>query len=199
MALLLIATSGDAIAAAPPPTLGFEEGMSAEEIGQTIAAIEAHPDQADPFQWAIVAAREFERGNRLRATFWFYMFQIRSRPWARADGAGSGAAALRASLNATLGPTVNAWIAADPAIWQDVATRAIAFEARLPLHPDRPEGMDEAAWRRLVAEQRAAYAAEARSAFADLEPAEVARARRENGLPSGSLTDQGRPLDESWR
>jgi len=160
---------------------------------------ETHPERYPPDDWAVLSSFQVSQGDMLRAAFWFYMYQIRSRPWARADTGGGGAAALRASFNATLGADINEWIGADPELWRSVVERAIAYEAKLPLYAGRPPGTDEATWLKTVERERRAYADEAKAAFTKMDPAEVARTRKENSHFVGALSDKGRPLDDSWR
>ena len=71
--------------------------------------------------------------DRLQAAFWYYVFQIRSRPWAEADRQrtrGSGAAALRASISETLGRPINEWLGSDPAAWKETGMAAIEAVAQ---------------------------------------------------------------------
>ena len=188
--LALIMTSGSAALA---------QQVDATDITARIRDTETHPEHYPPEDWAVLSSYQQSEGDLLRAAFWFYMYQMRSRPWARADDGGSGAAALRASFDATLGLDINEWISADLMLWRSVVDRAIAFEARLPLYAERPSGMDSDAWQALVERERRAYADEARAAFAGMDPAKIARARREKGLPVGPLSNQGRPLADVWR
>jgi hypothetical protein len=164
-----------------------------------VAEVVARPDATEPFGYAAVVQQLWQDGSRLQAAFWFYLFQARTRPWADADTRGDGAAALRAALNDQLGTTINAWLGADLAQWQEVARRAIAFEARLPLHPARPDGIAPDAWIAVVAKAREGYRRGYEQSLAKADPAEIAATRRTNGLPVGPLTDAGPPLPDAWR
>ncbi len=167
----------------------------------TPESILAHPDSVEPFAYAQLITWLWGQGRREQATFWFYVMQNRTRPWAQADhdGEGNGAAALRASLDDQLGATINGWVASDPAAWKQIVDRALSFEAHLPLNKARPETMTEAAWLALVAKERAEYTAGAHAAFSGLDPATVAEQRRKAGLYNGPLQNPGPPLPEDWR
>ncbi|MCQ8278393.1 hypothetical protein NFI95_08000 [Acetobacteraceae bacterium KSS8] len=179
------------------------EPAAADETANaaTPEAILAHPDSVEPFAYAQLITWLWGQGRREQATFWFYVMQARTRPWAQADhdGEGDGAAALRASLNDQLGQVINGWVASDPAAWKRIVERALSYEAHLPLNPARPDGMTEPAWLALVAKERAEYASGAHTLFAGLDPAAVAAQRRKAGLYNGPLQSPGPALPEDWR
>ena len=158
-----------------------------------------HPEAVSPFDYATAVQWLWDHGRRRQAAFWFYVFQARTRPWALADSGGDGAAALRSALNDELGTVINGWVAGDLNEWRAIAERAVAYERRLPLQPERPPGLDATAWARLVERSRAEYAAQMRSAFDGLTPATFAANRRAAGLPVGPLADAGPPLPDGWR
>ncbi len=159
----------------------------------------AHPEAVNPFTYAIAVKWLWEQNRRRQAAFWFYVFQARTRPWSQADTRGDGAGALRGALNQELGPVINGWVASDLAAWRDIAERAIAYELRLPLSPERPDGVGSAAWQQLVEKSRAEYAAQMHDALGGLTAEALAAKRREAGLPVGPLDQPGPPLPDAWR
>jgi len=159
-----------------------------------------HPGAVQPFDYPYVVKTLWAEGNRSQAAFWFYVFQSRSLAWAKADKAGNGPAALRASLNEVLGQTINRWVGSDPAAWRDIAARAISYEKKIPVYPGKPDGTSEAEWLKLVAESRAEYEAGFSKFSATLADEKAYSAQRAaHGLSVGPLQDPGRPLPDSWR
>lgn len=180
-------------AAAPMAVQAAEPAISrpaASEAPATVASTQS------PFEIAAVANDQWSRGDRLQAAFWFHVFQIRTLPWAEAD---PSTQARRASINQSLGQTVNEWLASDVEGWLELAERAIAYEAALPLADIRPDALNEADWRAQIERSRAQYAADLRAVFASFEPGELDSIRRERGLPVGPLFEPGAPLDPTWR
>ena len=158
------------------------------------------PDSVQPFDYAYLIKTLWAEGNRSQATFWFYVFQSRSLAWAKADKAGNGPAALRASLNESLGQTINQWVGSDPVAWRDIAMRAISYEKKMPVYPGKPDGMSQAEWRKLVSDSRAEYETGFNKFSAILADEKAYAAQRTaHGLNVGPLKDPGRPLPESWR
>lgn len=164
-----------------------------------LAEVLARPETVNPFAYALVATLLLRDGRQLQAAFWFYLMQIRTRPWADADKGGDGAAALRASFNQVLGEPINGWLGADLAQWQEVARRAMSYETRLPLFAGRPDGLSAADWQARVAAARADYRKGYDQTLAVADAAAIAKSRRENGLPVGALADPGPPLPDDWR
>jgi hypothetical protein len=159
-----------------------------------------HPDTVQPFNYAYMIKALWAEGNRSQAAFWFYVFQSRSLAWAKADKAGNGPAALRASLNEVLGQRTNQWAGSDPIAWRDIAARAISYEKKMPVYPGKPNGISEADWQKLVTDSRAEYEAgfkEFSAILADEKAYAAQRAAR--GLYVGPLKDPGRPLPDSWK
>lgn len=151
----------------------------------------------NPFDWIEAIATLWGRGDRLQAAFWYYVFQIRSRPWAEADRQrtrGSGASALRASISETLGRPINEWLGSDPAAWKETGTAAIAFEKRLSFHAGRPDGVDETAWAAMNQRAREEYEEGFEELWAQYSFAQLEDIRRGNGLYVGPLRNPGRPL-----
>lgn len=155
------------------------------------------PEVRHPFDWIEPIALLWRRGDRLQSAFWFYVFQIRSRPWAEADRertGGSGAAALRASVNEVLGRPINEWLGSDPAAWKDTGTAAIAFEKRLGFHAGRPDGIDASVWAAMNERAREEYEADFNALWSQYSFADFEDARRSNGLYVGPLRHSGSPL-----
>lgn len=200
----------DVIAAAPPTPVVIAAPAPAaieQRLASPVAAIRraavdevlARPQAVDPFVYAELSQALWQDGRRLQATFWFYVFQVRTRPWADADRRGDAAGALRGSLNEVLGTPINRWVGSDVAQWQAVARRAIGYEARLPLFAGRPDGLSAAEWNALVVQARESYRRAFEQTLGVANPTEIARTRRENGLPVGPLADPGPALPETWR
>lgn len=155
------------------------------------------PEVRNPFEWVEAIAQLWQRGDRLQAAFWYYVFQTRSRPWAEADLAqtgGSGAAALRSSITYALGTPINEWLGSDPATWRDTGARAIAFEKRLPYHAGRPEGIDAATWAQMNETARTSHEAGFDQVWRQFSFADLEARRRQAGLYVGPLRDPGQPL-----
>jgi len=186
---------------APPQTEKVDPLLSPDAGTRraTIDAFLARPQATDPFAYAMLTNALWQEGRRRQAAFWFYVFQIRTRPWADVDKRGDGAAALRAALNDGLGQEINGWLGSDLDAWRDLAARAMSYEARLPLSADRPEGVDAAAWSAAVATSRRTYREGYEKTLGALTAAESAARRRENGMPVGPLEDPGPPLPADWR
>lgn len=160
------------------------------------AAVNVDIAAASPFELAETSKAMWARGDRLQAAFWFYVFQIRTAPWAEAQ---PDLLPLRGSINDSLGRTVNEWLASDVEAWEELAERAIAYEAAQPLWSDRPEGLDAAEWQDRVERARGAYAADFRQVFASFDAGDIAAMRREHDLPVGPLDQPGAPLNAAWR
>jgi len=159
----------------------------------------AQPEKVNPLTYAVAVKWLWQQGRRQQAAFWFYLFQARTRPWSLADTSGDGVSALRGALNDELGSVINPWVASDLAAWRSIADRAIAFERRLPLSRERPAGIDAVAWLKLVETSRVDYAAQMRTAFANMDAAAFAKKRRAAGLWVGSLDQPGPALPDAWR
>lgn len=152
---------------------------------------------ANPFDWIEPIATLWRRGDRLQAAFWYYVFQIRSRPWAVADRqrtGGSGAAALRGSITEILGRPINEWLGSDPAAWKETGTAAIAFEKRLAFHAGRPDGIDEPTWLAMNRSAREEYEQGFEVLWGQYSFAQMEDMRRDNGLYVGPLRNPGQPL-----
>jgi hypothetical protein len=151
----------------------------------------------NPFDWIEPIATLWKRGDRLQAAFWYYVFQIRSRPWANADRGrtgGSGAAALRGSIGETLGRPINEWLGSDPAAWKETGRAAIAFEKRLRFHAGRPDGIDETAWAAMNQSAREEYEKGFGELWDQYSFAQLEDIRRSNRLYVGPLRNPGQPL-----
>ena len=159
------------------------------------AAIIANLDKISPLQIVHPVSEYWQRGDKLQAALWFYIWQIRTDAWVGTDPAFDNA---RSALNSQMGQTINGWIAADPDLWLATARRAIAFESKLPLWTTRPPEMTEEEWNTRIATTRAEYKTGMEEAFAETGPDAIRAGRRENGLYVGTLTDAGAPLPDEW-
>lgn len=158
-----------------------------------------HPDSVQPMQYILVVQHLWGQGDRAQAAFWYYLWQIRTRPWARADTAATGP--LRGSLTELWGRPVNEWIGSDPEARTELLRRAVSFEATLPLSSERPSHMATERWDALVTSERQAYAAEFErfAIMPEYHGAEAQAARRGNGLYVGPWQEPGTPLPDHWR
>lgn len=77
------------------------------------------------------AKRLFAEGKRDEAVTWFYAGQLRFRFHLAANPSlpRDGEPALMASLNATLGRTLNEWAGGSPKDWADSIDKALAWDA----------------------------------------------------------------------
>ena len=149
---------------------------------------------SEPFSWVQPIHTLWARGDRLQAAFWYYVYQLRSRPWADADRNGGGAAALRASVAAGLGREINEWIGSDPAAWRDTGARAIAYEKTLSLYSGRPDGVSQDDWLEANHKARQAYEEGFNQMWAEYSPSDIEAQRRQRGLYVGPLKNPGQPL-----
>jgi hypothetical protein len=155
------------------------------------------PSQVSPFVYVSVISYLWNSGNKIQATFWYYVFQSRSRAWATADTKGDGYSALRSVLNDQMGIEINRWIASDPDEWRNIAIRAISYEKKIPLYSDKPEGITEESWNKLVIKERVDYESDFISNFPKSE--DIIIARKNNSLYVGPLQNPGKPLPDTWR
>lgn len=162
-------------------------------------AIMADPASVNPMAFSQVAQYLWDRGDRRQAAFWYYLWQARTRPWVSVQG-GSTAQA-RGAISATLGRTINEWVASDPDSWMALSRRAIAYERTMPLSSARPRGVTEAAWLETVERERSRYAAsfEAMSANPRFSRTSLEESRRSNGLYVGPWSDPGADLPDAWQ
>lgn len=159
----------------------------------------AHPDSVEPMLYIEVVDALWARGDRAQAAFWYYLWQIRTRPWARRGP--PHYAQLRGALMEVRGRPINEWIGSDVDARTDLATRAMAYERTMPLSAERPEGLTAEQWQAAVAAERDSYAAEFREvmAYPQFQPEAQRAARRRNGLPVGPWVSPGAPLPDDWR
>lgn len=173
-----------------------QEASVTQQARPAAAEVLANLNSVSPLNLIYVVAEYWEAGNRLQAAFWYYVWQIRTEPWAQTD---PEFAQARSSLNQSIGSTINSWVFADPDMAASISERAIAFEPKLPMWNRGAEGMSVEQWEQLVAATRIAYANDMRNAFAQTPPDQIRALRQQNGLPVGSLTDMGAPLPDEWR
>lgn len=195
-------TSPSATVADPSKTeAGLIEAMlkgSAEARDAACDHVIAHPDAINPIYLYAVSLSLWKRGDRARATFWFYIAQVRSRAWINAD---KDTAPLRGALNQQIGALVNPWVGSDLEAWYDIAGRALAYEKKIPLYPGRPSTLTPEQWQAVVGKARQDNDAQFQEVFGGLrkDPQGFAEKRRGNGLQTGPLQDAGSPLPADWR
>lgn len=175
-------------------------GGSFKQQARATDAVIAQPEKVDPSHHIQIIATLWQRGDRLQATFLYYVWQVRFMPWAKL-GSPSGEGALFGAIRATLGPVVNGWIGSDPVLNRQVLDRALTYERKLPLHPNRPEGVDEKTWLRTIEEVRESAAKQWLGQM-PVTPEALkawAKTRAKNGLPNGPVTHPGKPLPDHWQ
>ena len=154
-----------------------------------------HPDAIEPINLIYAITSLIERGDMERATFWYFIWQTRTRPWMAAD---SNVAQLRGALASGIGPVLLEWAGSDYDALMALYTRAIRYELRFPLFPGRPDGIGEAEWQRMIAAAREENSEAAMLGSLPLK-AEYDAGRAANGLKVGPWTDPGQPLKDAWR
>jgi hypothetical protein len=84
-----------------------------------------------PSSYYIYASRLFGEGREEEAVLWFYVGQLRYRfhLTAHPDLPGDGDPALMASLNATIGQTINEWAGGDPGLWVAQIEKALEWDS----------------------------------------------------------------------
>lgn len=194
IAAALIGTmAGPALAQAAP-----EQAAPAAEEPEIPSAefIIANLDTISPVNLIHVVDQYWSRGDRLQAAFWFYIWQIRTMPWAELD---PQIAPIRAQMDSQAGAIINGWIASDTDLLLDTMKRAISYEPKLPLVDARPEGLPSAFWLEKVQTSRDLFSAEVTTTLTPEFFATINTARQEQGAPVGPLTDIGTPLPAEWR
>lgn len=176
-------------AATPEAASGEQEIPSAEFIVSNMETI-------SPLNLVYAVDQYWNRGDKLKAAFWFYIWQIRSLPWIETEPA---LLERHTQLDQAMGPVINSWLASDPAVLKDTVMRAVSYEPKLPLLNERPDGISETYWNEAITRTRTGYAAEATELFSPEFLAEIETSRKENGLPVGPHSDAGAPLPDEWR
>lgn len=184
------ALAQDSSTPAPPQTEPpAQRTLSAAEVQDNLATV-------SPLSIIYVITEYWTGGDKLKAAFWYYIWQIRTQAWVGSD---SGFDQFRTTMNNEMGSTINGWIGADPVVWREVAERAASYEAKLPLWRVHPENMTEEAWLAQIAATRADYAKQMTDAFDSTTPDAMRASRTAANLPVGPLTDSGAPLPEEWQ
>lgn len=186
---------------APPSeaelTRAFNSNVMADRIYATDWVMD-HPDAIEPMGFIYAVTTLMAVGDMERAAFWYFFYQIRSRPWLEAASDPTGYPALAGSIDYMLGMPINQWAGSDWDAYMALWRRVMAFEREAPLYPGRPDDISEQKWAKLIAESRASYVNE--NILADAPLAEkMAKQRRDNGLYVGPWQEPGAPLKEDWR
>jgi hypothetical protein len=155
----------------------------------------AHPDAVDPMNLIYGIIALMQRGDMERATFWYFIWQTRTRPWMAAD---SNIAQLRGALASGIGPVLLEWAGSDYDAMLALWRRAIRYELQFPLYKGRPEGVSEGEWKRMVAKAREDNS-EANMLADFPAKADYEEGRRNNGLNVGPWVNPGKPLEDAWR
>ncbi|MFP1877867.1 hypothetical protein [Lonsdalea quercina] len=110
----------------------------AAEIKPVLVAVQSATDaqlaQAHPSELYQYAQQLYEAGERDKAVTWFYIGQLRFRYYLLANPnlPPDGEPALMASLNDTLGQTINEWAGGSPKNWAASIQQALAWDASHP-------------------------------------------------------------------
>lgn len=188
--------SAAAVILVTTPALARQDTVTATTQPPSAEIILANHANVSPLNLIYVVNEYWNADNKLQASFWFYVWQIRTAPWAEND---PQMEQVRSNLNQQYGGAINSWLGADPVLWRQVAERAISYEPKLPLWSQRPDGISEEAWTGQIANSREEYANSLREAFASMSTDQINAARQERGLPTGTPADLGAPLPEEWR
>jgi len=109
--------------------------MSMENLrSKPAAVVEAALPSEHPAAYYIYASRLFGEGHQDEAVFWFYAGQLRYRFHLSANPQlpRDGDPAVLASLNATMGQTLNEYAGGDPPRWAAQIERALKWDADTP-------------------------------------------------------------------
>jgi len=137
-----------ALLLAVDPGLSVATPISVDQaLSLPIAEVEAALPSSHPAVLYAHARRLFETGRRDEAVVWFYAGQLRFRFHLRANPSlpKDGEPALMASLNATVGQTINEWAGGSPRQWASAIDQALAWDQA---HPNATTARDQhaAAW-----------------------------------------------------
>ncbi|HEY4247060.1 MAG TPA: hypothetical protein VGM64_09405 [Lacunisphaera sp.] len=96
--------------------------------------IEAALPSEHPSSYYSYAVRLFSEGRKDESIFWFYIGQLRYRVYLKATPPSdpSGDPALFASLNATVGQTINEYAGGDPKVWAAQIALALKWDSDHP-------------------------------------------------------------------
>ncbi|MDQ0466949.1 hypothetical protein QO010_004746 [Caulobacter ginsengisoli] len=181
---------------------------------QAADAIIARPDSVNPLAFALVSESLWERGDRAKAAFWFYLFQARTQPWMSGGPISEvllrdyvsqlldrsvDYVGVRRYYNQRVGEPVNTWAMSDLDALQVLAARVFSYERRIPLYAERITYASEERWLAQVEAKRVENEQTFKEALAQNKPADFYEARRKQGLYVGPWKDPGAPLPEDWR
>jgi hypothetical protein len=95
------------------------------------AEVEAKLPASHPAMYYAYAKRLFAQARKNDAVFWFYVGQLRYRFYLLANPQlpRDGDPAVMASLNATVGQSINEWAGGDPKRWAAAMERALQWDA----------------------------------------------------------------------
>jgi len=98
------------------------------------AKVEAALPNEHPSSYYSYAARLYSEGKKDESILWFYIGQLRYRVYLKATPPSdpSGDPALFASLNATIGQTINEYAGGDPKAWAAQIALALKWDADHP-------------------------------------------------------------------
>jgi hypothetical protein len=199
------AIAGLCAVAAPAPSLAadYSEAQLNQMFTQgglqaTIAAdyVAEHPGAVIPVALGNASLSMWRRGDRAKAAFWLYVYQIRMMPWMAVQPEFGDMAQYMLDNG---GREIGDWAGSDLQAWQALVRRAIAFEGKAALYPEHPQAVKDADWPALVASARRIYLENFEKDAAALTPSEAIQARTKNRLYVGPWKDPGAPLLDAWR
>ena len=187
-----------------------------DQVGRDQAAdgIIARPDSVNPLAFALVSESLWDRGQRARAAFWFYLFQARTQPWMQGGpisdllltdyfsallGRPENYFATRRAWNQRVAGVVNSWANSDLDAVVALAGRVFSYEARIPLYPGRNTYASQALWDQSVVDKRAANVEGFQSSMAGIDRETFYAERRKQGKYVGPWQEPGPPLPDDWR
>ncbi len=109
--------------------------LDLKEVGQlSEAQVVARLPDSHPTLLYAFAGRLFSAGRKDEGVMWFYVGQLRYRYFLRANPGlpPDGDPAIMASLNATLGQTINEWAGGSPSGWARAIDQALDWDERHP-------------------------------------------------------------------
>lgn len=209
--LLLALTLPNSVSASEAPGTGshsqeapaedntFEDICAEAETEDRSEHAFKHPEQVDVLDQSMAVQCLWEKGDRERAFFWYYVFGTLNSitiDVLRATGLAQGELEMPLSFRlAGLAPMT--WAMSDPEKAKVVMLRAIDFANRLPDPPEFAGRVSPALLR--AAKDRVRLEFVESMSSGDLETSAILKRRRETGMRVGPWTDAGQPLLDIWK
>lgn len=156
----------------------------------------AKADEVDPMALICAVRQYWERGDRLKAAFWYRIWIIRTDPWVRDDWEFD---VVRDVMGGQFALKIGEWAASDLTHYVELLDRAHAYEAKLPLSPLKPSRMSQQDWDATVAQSRKDLKEQHVSSLQPGEIEAINQQRAALGQYIGPFKEPGSPLREDWR